>query len=125
VEAGPSLAISIGGGQSTHQALHALYETDGRAVVVEDAELLELQAELARREGIYAEPSSLASIAALALLRREDRLRRGAVAVALITATGLKDPGAGAASDNVPVVQPTLDDLNRALRDSYGFEPSE
>jgi threonine synthase len=124
VEAGPTVAISIGGGQSTHQALHALYETDGRAVAVEDGELLELQRELARREGIYAEVSSLASVAALARLRRDDRLRRNAVAVALITATGLKDPGAGATVDHVPVVQPTLDDLTRALRDVYQFEPS-
>jgi threonine synthase len=124
VEAGPSVAISIGGGQSTHQALHALYETDGRAVVVEDAELLELRGELARREGIYAEPSSLASVAALARLRREDRVRRNAVAVALVTASGLKDPGAGGMADNVPVVEQTLEDLNRALRDVYQFEPS-
>ncbi len=122
VEAGPTVAISIGGGQSTHQALHALYETDGRAVKVEDAELLELQGQLARREGIYAEASSLASLAALARLRRDDRLRRDAVAIALLTASGLKDPGAGGAADNVPVIQPTLEALHRALQDAYGFE---
>jgi threonine synthase len=124
VEAGPSVAISIGGGESTHQALHALYETDGRAVRVDDAELLRWQAELARTEGIYAEASSLASVAALARLREENRLRRGAVAVALITATGLKDPGAGGVADNVPVIQPTLEELERALRDVYEYEPA-
>jgi threonine synthase len=117
--AGPTVAISIGGGRSTYQALHALQHSEGRAVTVTDAELLSWQAELARREGIYAEPSSLASVAALARLRKADRLRSSAVAVALITSAGLKDPGAGAVADDVPVIQPTLDDLGRALRDVY------
>ena len=122
VQTSSSVAISIGGGQSTHQALHALYETDGRAVTLADEELLRLQADLARLEGIYAEPSSLASIAALARLRRDDRLRRGAVCVALITASGLKDPGAGGVVDDVPTIQPTLDDLQRILREVYGTD---
>jgi threonine synthase len=123
VEAGPTVAISIGGGRSTFQALHALQETDGRAVTVTDEELLSWQAELARREGIYAEASSLASVAALARLRKDDRLRSSAVAVAVITATGLKDPGAGSVADDVPVIQPTLEDLERALRDVYQTSP--
>ncbi len=122
VDAAPTVAISIGGGRSTFQALNALYENDGRAVTVEDAELLALQSELARGEGIYAEASSLASVAALAALGKAGRLRRGAVAVALITASGLKDPGAGGVADAVPVIQPTLEELERALRDTYGVE---
>ena len=127
VEVGPSVAISIGGGRSTYQALHALRETDGRAVTVGDEELLHWQTALARSDGIYAEPSSLASVAALARLRRDDRLRPGAIAVALITATGLKDPGAAGAAADVPVIEPTLDDLGRALREAYSYDtaPSE
>jgi threonine synthase len=124
IEAGPTVAISIGGGRSTFQALHALQESDGRAVTVTDEELLSWQAELGRREGIYAEASSLASVAALAKLRKDDRLRQSAVAVALITATGLKDPGAGGIADDVPVIQPTLEDLERALREVYQFSPT-
>ncbi len=125
IEDGSTVAISIGGGQSTHQALHALRETDGRAVTVGDDELLHWQAELARREGIYAEVSSLASIAALARLREQDRLRPGAVAVGVITASGLKDPGAGGGlADKVPVVEPTLKEMERALREVYGVDPS-
>jgi threonine synthase len=120
--AGSTVAISIGGGRSTYQALHALQQSAGRAVTVTDAELLSWQAELARREGIYAEPSSLASVAALAQLRKDDRLRSSAVAVALITSTGLKDPGSGGVADDVPVIQPTLIDLGRALRDVYGTD---
>ncbi|MCC6180048.1 MAG: threonine synthase [Chloroflexi bacterium] len=124
VPAGPTVARSIGGGQSTYQALRALDDTDGRAVTVTDAELLEWQARLAREEGIYAEPSSLASVAALARLRKDGRLRPGAVAVAVITATGLKDPGAGGVADDVPTIQPTLDELERVLRDVYGVNVS-
>jgi threonine synthase len=124
VEAGPTVAISIGGGRSTFQALHALQESNGRAVTVTDEELLSWQAELGRREGIYAEASSLASVAALARLRKDDRLNASAVCVAVITATGLKDPGAGGVADDVPVIQPTLDDLDRALREVYGAAAS-
>jgi threonine synthase len=124
VEAGPTVAISIGGGRSTFQALHALQESDGRAVTVTDEELLSWQKELGRREGIYAEASSLASVAALAKLRKDDRLRSSAVAVAVITATGLKDPGAGGLADDVPVIEPTLDSLAAALRDTYQFSPT-
>jgi threonine synthase len=124
VEAGPTVAISIGGGRSTFQALHALEETNGRAVTVTDEELLSWQSELGRREGIYAEASSLASVAALARLRKDDRLRQSAVAVAVVTASGLKDPGAGGAASDAPVIQPTLEDLERALSDTYQFSPA-
>jgi threonine synthase len=125
VEGGPTVAISIGGGRSTFQALQALQSTNGRAVTVADDELLALQAELARREGIYAEASSLASVAALAKLRKEERLLPSAVAVALITATGLKDPGVGGVADDAPVIDSTLDDLERALRDVYKVSPTD
>ena len=94
-------------------------------MTVTDAELLSWQAELGRREGIYAEASSLASVAALAKLRQEDRLRPTAVAVALITATGLKDPGAGGVADDVPVIEPTIEELERALTDVYGLSASD
>jgi threonine synthase len=124
VEAGSTVASSIGGGRSTYQALHALQETDGRAVTVTDEELLSWQSELGRREGIYAEASSLASVAALARLRKDDRLRSSAIAVAVITASGLKDPGAGGLADDVPVIHPSLTDLERALRDTYQFSPA-
>jgi threonine synthase len=124
VEAGPTVGFSIGGGRSTYQGLRALQESDGRAVTVTDAELLSWQRELGRREGIYAEASSLASVAALAKLRQDERLLPSAVAVAVITATGLKDPAAGGIADGTPVIEPTLDGLERALRDVYDFSPA-
>ncbi|MCC7367103.1 MAG: pyridoxal-phosphate dependent enzyme [Chloroflexi bacterium] len=124
-EAGPTVAFSIGGGRSTYQALHALTESEGRAVTVTDEELLHWQRELGRREGIYAEASSLASVAALAKLRAEDRLRPSAVSVALLTATGLKDPGAGGLADDVPLIEPTLESLASALTSAYGIPAAE
>jgi threonine synthase len=115
VETGPTAVRSIGGGRSTYQALQALEETNGRAVTVTEEELLRWQAELGRREGVYAELASVASIAALAKLRADDRMSRSTMAVAVITATGLKDPGAGGTADDVPVIEPTLEALERAL----------
>jgi threonine synthase len=47
---------------------------------------------VARHEGIFAEPSSLASVAAIARLAHEGTIRDDALVVALLAATGLKDP---------------------------------
>jgi hypothetical protein len=44
--------------------------------------------------------------------------------VALITATGLKDPGVGVGAEDVPVITPTLEALETALRETYQFSPS-
>ena len=55
----PSVAGSINVAQSTYQALHALRASNGLASTAPNESLIELQSELAAREGIYAEPSSL------------------------------------------------------------------
>ncbi|MEP6872249.1 MAG: pyridoxal-phosphate dependent enzyme, partial [Anaerolineaceae bacterium] len=58
---------------------------------VTDDEILEAYALLARREGLFVEPASAASVAGLLKLARAGRARGGR-AVAILTGNGLKDP---------------------------------
>ena len=119
----PTIALSIGTTRSTYQALHALRQANGLARTLEDADLLHLQMLLGRDEGIYAEPSSVAALAAIWRLRAEGILDEHETAVAVITASGLKDPEPTAReAGEIPLVAPDLAVLRDALKRAYGFE---
>jgi threonine synthase len=72
--------------------LESLYETGGAAVAVEDGEILEAIAELARTEGAFVCPEGAAAFAGLKKLRAEDYLKKGETAVLLNTGAGIKYP---------------------------------
>ena len=118
----PSIATSIGAAQGTFQSLDALRRSGGRAVRIEDADMLRWQARLGREEGVWIEPSSAAALAAVEQLVARGAVAREDTVVVLGTATGLKDP---AALDGVlpraPVVPPDVQDAVRVLRETYGF----
>jgi threonine synthase len=117
-----TVAVSIGTLQSTWQALHALRRTRGCGVRVGDADLLALQAEAAAAEGVYAEPSSVAPLAAVRALRRDGVIADGDTVVALVTATGLKDTEATARrAGAIPVIGGEIGALFDTLRSVYGF----
>ncbi len=120
-----TIAPSIGTDQGTRQALAVLRATDGAAVTIDNAEMMDWQARLARATGLYAEPASVAPFAAIARLRASGTIPREARVVALLTAGGLKDPDAtarvlGAAPG---LANADLDTACRALKDHYGFDP--
>jgi threonine synthase len=73
-------------GEATRQAVLA---SDGSAVALDDHQIREWAHKLANSEGIYAEPASAASVAAIetAPIEPSDTV------VALITGHGLKEPG--------------------------------
>ncbi|MNB69874.1 Threonine synthase [compost metagenome] len=73
------------------RTLSAIRVSGGSAVAVEDRELLAFRRLLAEREGVLAEISSVASVAALAALYREGRISGQETAVAVVTGHGLKD----------------------------------
>ncbi|MFD7729446.1 threonine synthase [Kitasatospora phosalacinea] len=73
-------------------AVRALLRSDGLAAAVAEEEIRWAAGELARRFGLWVEPSTAAGYAALARLRREGTVREGDSAVLLLTGTGLKDP---------------------------------
>jgi threonine synthase len=118
-----TVAISIGAGISTWQALNVLFESKGSPQDVNDDELLLMQSELARSEGIFAEASSIASVAALKKLRENNIVKAEDLVVSVITSSGLKDPGvARSFLPEVPLIEPNLDALELALKEYYDMD---
>jgi threonine synthase len=72
------------------KALHAIKASGGTAVVVDDSEIFAAEQEVARLEGIFAEPSSSATIAALKKLLDQGAVDGDESVVCLITGSGLK-----------------------------------
>lgn len=100
-------AIRIGNPASWQAAVAARDESGGAIDFVTDEEILAAYRELARLEGVFAEPASAASIAGVLKHRRAGLIPAGAMVVAVLTGNGLKDPNtaleAGGAS---PVALP-------------------
>ena len=122
----PTVATSIGAAQGTHQAVAALRGSSGRSVFVDDAEIVAWQAKLARLEGVYAEPSAVATLPAIERLRADGTIAKGASMVALLTATGLKDNAATERNlQPAPEIEGDIDAVVRALKESYGFDAAQ
>ncbi|MEM2941279.1 MAG: threonine synthase [Thermoproteota archaeon] len=85
-------AIRIGRPLSWKKALRAIRDSGGTAVTVSDREILRAQVDLARMEGVFAEPAGAAPIAGLAKLVKEGFLNKDDTVVAVATGHGLKDP---------------------------------
>ena len=77
-----------------HWSVKALIETDGKGIRVSDAEIQEAQLELAKYTGVFAEPSSSATLAGLKKAVNKRWLKDENDIILLITGHGLKDPGA-------------------------------
>jgi threonine synthase len=92
-----TVAKSTTATRSTFQALDTIRRSGGTASVVGNAEIMRWQQQLAREEGLYVEPASAGAIAAIAKLRAEGQIAASDKVVALLTASGLKDPAATAA----------------------------
>lgn len=104
------LAVSIGATRSTYQALTALRQSGGLAVPVGNAGLIELQEQLAEREGIFAELASVTQLMAVATLGRRNLIAASDRVVAIVTASGLKDIDRSCPSDNrLPVYRSTAE----------------
>ncbi len=109
-------AIRIGNPASWSGATSARDESDGLIDSVTDDEILEAYQLLARREGLFVEPASAASVAGLLKLRRTGRLSGGR-AVAILTGNGLKDPETAVAqyAPDVGRATATVESVERAL----------
>ena len=100
--------------------LKALQETNGVAEEVSDELILKAMKMLAKYEGIFAEPSGVASLAGYMKLLEEGIIDRGDTVVVLITGHGLKDPDiVKKVSGDAPKIEPKLEDFERALRERY------
>lgn len=103
-----TVAGSISATLGTYQALTMLRRSGGTAVTLKNAEIMRWHTALARDEGLYVEPSSACAVAAVEKLRAAGAIGDKDSVVALLTASGLKDP---ARTDTV------LDDFLRVPAD--------
>ncbi len=118
----PTIAGSIGASQGTYQGVHALRASNGVAMCVEDDAILAWQDQLARREGIWAEPSAAATLPAIERLRTRGVIEANATVVALVTAGGLKDPATtNGRFARLPSAKGNVEDAVRVLKEAYGF----
>lgn len=109
-------AIRIGNPASWEGAINARDESEGLIEAVTDEQILEAYRLLGRREGLFVEPASAASVAGLLKLAREGRIKGGR-AVAVLTGSGLKDPETATAQGQPRVArtEATFEGVERAL----------
>lgn len=86
-------AIRIGNPASWQGAVRARNESGGVIDCVTDEEIIAAYKLLARREGVFGEPASAASVAGLIKMARQGLDLQGKKVVCVITGSGLKDPG--------------------------------
>jgi len=85
-------AIRIGAPVNGEKALVAIRKTGGIAETVTDDEILRMQRDLARKEGIGVEPASAASVAGIRKLVETGDIDRNERIVCVVTGHLLKDP---------------------------------
>ena len=85
-------AIRIGAPVNAEKALTAIRKTGGLAEWVTDDEILRMQRNLARKEGIGVEPASAASVAGIRKLAENGMIDRDERIVCVVTGHLLKDP---------------------------------
>lgn len=106
--------VSLGG-----RALAALRESNGAAVAVSDAEILEAQLQIGSLAGIFAEPAAATSVAVAKKMRSAGTIRAGDVAVCNLTGHGLKQPGAVHYSEKeFAPIAPTLEALRQRMENA-------
>ena len=111
-------AIRIGNPASWKGAVNARDQSSGLIASVTDDEILEAYELLARREGLFVEPASAASLAGLRKITKQG-LSAGGVGVAILTGNGLKDPET--ASKFEPSAQMKLPDSLEAAAETLGL----
>src|SRR5437763_356511 len=82
--------ISVGLPRNGAMAVRHIRASHGFGVTVSDAEILTAEKELARRTGVFAEPSGAASYAGLLRLLDSGKIARDERGVRLVTGSGLK-----------------------------------
>jgi len=85
-----ALAILMAEPLQSEFAIKAIKESNGLALTVSDTEILTAELQIAKLEGMFAEPASSATIAALKKLVDEGKIAKDDSVVCLITGSGLK-----------------------------------
>jgi threonine synthase len=105
-------SISVSVPSNAHMARRAVRESRGFSITVSDKEILLGQRTLAEKTGVFAEPASAATVAALKKLRHSDLLDPREQIVLLLTGHGLKDVEAAMRNIRIPAsIEPTVEAL--------------
>ncbi len=109
-------AIRIGAPVNAEKALRAIRETGGTAESVTDEEILAMQRDLARKEGIGVEPASAASVAGIKKMAEQGLLDKDEKIVCVVTGHLLKDPETVIKQCAPPIeIDPTIEALLSVL----------
>ncbi|MDO5846120.1 MAG: threonine synthase [Methanocorpusculum sp.] len=109
-------AIRIGAPVNAEKALRAIRDTHGTAEFVTDAEILAMQRDLARKEGIGVEPASAASVAGIKKMAEQGLLDKDEKIVCVVTGHLLKDPETVIKQCPAPIeIDPTIEALLSVL----------
>lgn len=84
-----ALAILVGEPLQSDLAIKTIKESSGLALTVSDQDILNAELQIAKLEGVFAEPASSAAVATLAKLKM-DKISKDDSVVCLITGSGLK-----------------------------------
>jgi threonine synthase len=112
-------AIRIGNPASWRLAEAARDESGGRFDAVADADILQAQRDIARRDGVFVEPASATGVAGLLALAGAGQVPTGARIAVTLTGHGLKDTvtAVDALEGIAPiVVEPDADAVAEAVR---------
>ncbi len=107
-------AIRIGNPASGAAALVARDESCGLIDEVTDAEILDAYQLIASHEGVFAEPSSAASVAGLIKMAKKGAVKAGQTIVCTLTGHGLKDPDTATKVKGLP--QPVKPEMSAVLK---------
>jgi threonine synthase len=110
-------SLGIGDPADGPEALQTVRGSGGRVEAVDDHEVVEAMALLARTTGVFGETAAGVTVATLARLAAAGAFRPGERVVALITGHGLKTIDAldGRVSGRTVTVRPNIDALEEAL----------
>jgi threonine synthase len=107
-------AIRIGNPASWDRAVRVMRETNGVALAVTDAEILEAKA-VVDGAGVGCEPASAASVAGVRALRRSGAMAASDRVVAILTGHILKDPEASGRGRTPITIDADVASVARAL----------
>ena len=83
--------IAIAAPSRQEQILDILRQVEGTAVAVEESSIVRMQQDLAKQEGIFAEPTSAAAFAGLEDIAKQGVIREDDTVLVPVTGFGLKD----------------------------------
>ncbi|MFH2204393.1 MAG: threonine synthase [Elusimicrobiota bacterium] len=110
-------SISVSLPRDGEAAVQALRESEGFAVKVTDREILQAMKDMARMEGVFAEPAGAAAAAGLRKAAARKLVKPNEKIVVLATGNGLKDTDSARRAAGKPhLIRPDIADLKRLVK---------